>query len=160
VDEAEDLPEEVGEAWRAAVGGSEWGERVVEALREQMRDPERLLEPAVLVDAWTEDDHDGVPVLRAVYDHPFWPQRTGLRVRLDEPPFDAPRPGQELAAWLAANIADEIAEPLGRMYDLLVPDAAGVYWWGDGYRHISEHPDFEGDFDGWMRRRDLGWEGA
>ena len=149
-DEAEE-PEPTPAGWQAGVAATDWGERVVAALRA------RTIEPAVLVDAWSERDPDGVPVLRAVYDHPWWPQRTGLRMRLDEPPFDWPGPDQDLAAWLAGNIADEIVEPLGRMYDLLVPDEEGVHWWGDGYRHISEHPDFEGDMDGWLRRQEAGW---
>lgn len=160
MDEDDHLPDEVAQAWQAAIVAPDWGQRVVDALRDRIRHPEQLLEPAVLVDAWSENDHDGVPVLRAIYDHPYWPQRTGLRLRLDEPPFDSPRPGQELAAWVAGNIADEIAEPLGRMYDLLIPDDAGIYWWGDGYRHISEHPDFGGDMDGWMRRQEQGWNRA
>src|ERR1700722_5728289 len=34
-----------------------------------------------------------------------------------------------------------ISEPLGRQYDLLVEDADGVWWWGDGYPGLGEHPD-------------------
>lgn len=157
-DQEAEEPEHIPAGWGAAVAAPNWGERVVAALRAQMRDPDQLLEPAVLVDAWSEQDPDGVHVLVAIYDHPYWPQRTGLRMRLDEPPFDWPRANQDLAAWLAGNIADEIAEPLGRMYDLLVADENAVYWWGDGYRHISEHPDFGGDMEGWMRRQERGWD--
>ncbi len=44
------------------------------------------------------------------------------------------------------------------MYDLLVEDENGVHWWGDSYRDLSEHPDFNGDMNGWLRRKlaDLG----
>ena len=49
--------------------------------------------------------------------------------------------------------AFEISEPLGRTYHLLVEDEAGVHWWGDGYRDLSEHPDFGGDLKGWLRRK-------
>ena len=65
-----------------------------------------------------------------------------------------PDSDQDLAEWLAAWIAVfEISEPLGRRYDLLVEDENGVSWWGDGYRDLSEHPDFGGDMQGWLRRK-------
>ena len=43
-----------------------------------------MLAQANLVGVSTETDPDGTPVLRAVYDHPSWPARTGLRRRLDQ----------------------------------------------------------------------------
>jgi hypothetical protein len=34
----------------------------------------------------------------------------------------------------AATIAIyDISEPLGTLYEKLVPDEEGVWWWGDGY---------------------------
>lgn len=75
-------------------------------------------------------------------------------MRLDEPPFDAPRAGESLERWLAGSIADEISEPLGRVYDLLVADDDGVHWWGHGYRDVREHPDFGGDDEGRVRRQE------
>ena len=83
-----------------------------------------------------ETDPDGVPV---VYDHPDWSKRSGLRRRLDRPFGIAggATPAEELAAEIG-----EISEPLGRRYDLLVEGADGVWWWGDGYPNLTEHPDF------------------
>lgn len=107
-DEEAEEPESVPVGWQAAVAASDWGERVVAALRARMRDSERLLEPAALVDAWSERDPDGVRVLRAIYDHPYWPQRTGLRLRLDEPPFDWPNPAHSdgcTTYWSRTNTA-------------------------------------------------------
>jgi hypothetical protein len=97
-----------------------------------------------LVDVSLENDPDGVPVLRAVYEHPFCTERTGLRRRLNRIPFTehgANTPEGSLAAEIAKF---EISEPLGRYYDLLVRDDFGVWWWGDGYLELSEHPDFQG----------------
>jgi hypothetical protein len=111
------------------------------------------MEPATLLDAWLESDEDGVAVLRAVYEHAYWPERTGLRRRLDLPPTPV-QPGATAAEKLAADIAYlEISEPLGRMHDLLTPDEQGVHWWGDGYRQLSEHPDFQGDQVAWLQRK-------
>lgn len=141
------------DAWAKSVAREDWAATVVAALRDHFDEGLWLLEAAVLIDAWPERDEDGTGVLRAVYQHPFWPERTGLRRRLDVAPPLAPDPEQNSAQWLASWIAVfEISEPLGRRYDLLVEDENGVHWWGDGYRDLSEHPDFEGDMDGWLRR--------
>jgi hypothetical protein len=145
-----DIP--LPDGWADAITQDDWCALVAAAVHRHFAEGGWLLEPAVLLDAWCELDVDGMGVLRAVYQHPFWPQRTGLRRRLDTPPPLPPDAGQGLADWLAAWIATfEISEPLGRMYDLLVEDETGVFWWGDGYRDISEHPDFGGDLDGWLR---------
>lgn len=126
---------------------------MVAALRRHFEEGLGLLEAAVLLDVWPERDEDGTGVLCAVYQHPFWPERTGLRRRLDARP-PSPHPGQSSAEWLASWIATfEISEPLGRMHDLLVEDQDGVHWWGDGYRDLSEHPDFDGSMKGWLRRK-------
>ena len=50
-----------------------------------------------------------------------------------------PTPEESLAEEIALY---EISEPIGRYYDLLIEDGEGVWWWGDGYPDLSEHPDF------------------
>jgi hypothetical protein len=116
-----------------------------------------MLEPAQLISAsLDEPDEDGVPVLLAVYTHPFWSERTGLRRRLDRPPVSGEISGEQtVAEWLAEHIcAMEIGEPLGRMHDLLVEDNDGTWWWGDGYPDLSTHPDLQpgGKVDQLMQR--------
>jgi hypothetical protein len=131
------------EEWEAAVSSSDWGTRVAEALRNYFSSGGPLMEPVRLVEVNLDTDSDGTPVLLAIYLHPFWPERTGLRLRLDRDrrplgdTYDTPEES------LAADIAYmRISEPLGRQYDLLVEDADGVWWWGDGYPELGEHPDF------------------
>jgi hypothetical protein len=110
---------------------SDFGHRVVEALRTYFRDGKWLLEPATLVDAQLTSDPDGVPVLLAVYDHPYVSERLGLRRRLDRwGPGDDGADAEALAKEIAIY---EISEPLGRYYDPLVEDGQSVWWWGDGY---------------------------
>jgi hypothetical protein len=127
--------------WTQTVSAPDWGDRVVEALVRYFRDGRRLSAPATLVEATTEFDTDGVPVLRAVYDHGWSQKRLGLRRRLDGEPMtdNEPTPEESLAEEIALY---EISEPIGRLYDLLVEEADGVWWWGDGYPDLSEHPDF------------------
>lgn len=127
--------------WTEIISAPDFGDRVVEALRRYFRDSGSLLARATLVDATSEFDPDGVPVLRAVYDHGWTDKRLGLRRRLDREPMvdDQETPAQSLAAEIAVS---EISEPIGRYYDLLVQEADGVWWWGDGYPDLSEHPDF------------------
>lgn len=114
-----------------------FGQRVLEALRSYFREGNWLLEPANLVEAHLDSDPDGVPVLLAVYDHPNYGQRIGLRRRLDRwgPDANAEALAQDIAIY-------DISEPLGSYYELLVDDGRGVWWWGDGYPDIGEHPDF------------------
>jgi hypothetical protein len=113
-----------------------YGQRVLEALRSYFAEGKWLLEPATLIQAHLDFDADGVAVLLAVYDHPLYPQRIGLRRRLDRELGSDP---ESLAEQIAIY---GISEPMGRYYDLLVEDEAGVWWWGDGYPDIGEHPDF------------------
>jgi len=130
------------EEWQEAASEPDWGVRVARALRRYFSTGGYLLEPARLHDLRLEVDSDGVPVILAVYDHSGWSKRTGLRRRLDRIPFaehGADTPEGSLAAEIAKY---EISEPLGRYYDLLVKDDADVWWWGDGYPDLSEHPDF------------------
>jgi hypothetical protein len=130
--------------WEQAAASPDWGNRVAGELSRYFVEGGHLLEAARLVDVRLEVDPDGVPVLLVVYDHPFWSKRTGLRRRLDRPPFAA-HGAETPEGSLAAEIARfEISEPLGRYYDLLVEDGAGVWWWGDGYPDLREHPDFQG----------------
>jgi hypothetical protein len=127
--------------WTEVVSTPDFGDQVVQALVRYFRESRALLAPATLVDATSEIDPYGVPVLRAVYDHGSTPKRLGLRRRLDREPMvdDEKTPAQSLAAEIAVY---EISEPIGRHYDLLVEEADGVWWWGDGYPDLSEHPDF------------------
>ena len=101
------------------------------------------MEPVRLIEASLGTDPDGVPVLLAIYEHAFWPERTGLRRRLDRWPVLLGE-SDGLDEWLAGWIAwCEMGEPLGRQHDLLVEDDDGVWWWGDGYPGITKHPDYE-----------------
>lgn len=107
------------------------GERVLEALRTYFAEERWLLEPATLVEAQLEFDPDGVAVLRAIYDHPNYRQRLGLRRRLDFDFHD--REPEKVAEQIAIY---DISEPLGRYSELLVEDANGVWWWGDGFPEL------------------------
>ena len=128
--------------WREAVSSPDWGPRVLEALRRHFAEGKPLLEPARLITASLEVDPDGTPVLLAIYEHPYWPERTGLRRRLDHAYGlgHGSSPEEALAEEIAFY---EISEPLGRQYDLLVEDENGVWWWGDGYPPITDHPDLQ-----------------
>ena len=123
--------------WLRDSRSPDWGPKVVKALIAYFnRDDPYLLAPARLVDARSELDPDGTSVLVAVYDHPQWTERTGLRRRLDRQPMTGEEDSPE--AQIAAEIAIyEISEPLGSYYGLLVEDSSGVWWWGDGYRAVG-----------------------
>ena len=130
--------------WRAAVSAPDWGERVLAELRRHFAEGRPTLEPVRLIDSRLEVDADGVPVLLAIYEHAFWPERTGMRRRLDRTPVTGAASAQDLAEWLARDIAwMEMGEPLGTQHDLLVEDDNGVWWWGDGYPDLTQHPDYE-----------------
>jgi hypothetical protein len=82
-----------------------------------------------LVDSGLEVEPDGTPVLFAIYDHPYYDRRIGLRHRLNEFPLSIPE-GRSPAEGMAENIAlYEISEPLGTWAERLVEDGAGVWWW-------------------------------
>jgi len=117
---------------------------VVAGLRQYFAEGRSTLEPVRLVDANLEVDPDGVPVLLAIYEHAFWPERTGMRRRLERTPVSGTPGDRSLAEWLVDDIAWlEMGEPLGRRHDLLVEDDNGVWWWGNGYPDITQHPDSE-----------------
>lgn len=124
--------------WQAASSSPDWGAKVAQALKRYFDDGKWLLEPAHLNQVDTEIDEDGVPVLLAIYEHPYIEdRRIGLRRRLDRPPF-AEHGKDTPEASLAAEIAVyEISEPLGRYYDLLVQDDDAVWWWGDGFPKLD-----------------------
>lgn len=130
--------------WPEVTSSPDWGQRVVKALRRYFAQDKWLLEPAWLEDASLDVDPDGMPVLLAHHRHSLSTKRLGLRHRLDRPPLTGGRPGGLAEEAVAADIAlFDISEPLGRMYDLLVEDGNGVWWWGDGYPGLMEHPDFK-----------------
>lgn len=122
------------EEWAAAASSPDWSAKVAKALVRYFEEKwEALFAQAKLISVSTETDSDGAPVLRAIYDHPHWPERTGLRRRLDRVPFaaqDEETPEGSTAATIAIY---DISEPLGTLYEKLVPDEEGVWWWGDGY---------------------------
>ena len=119
--------------WAAAASSPDRGAKVADALVRYFDQGKWLLAQARLVSVSTEADPDGAPVLRAIYGHPNWPERTGLRRRLDQIPTSAGEgetPEESKAHWIAVF---EISEPLGSYHAQLIPDKEGVYWWGDGY---------------------------
>jgi transcriptional regulator with XRE-family HTH domain len=136
-----DWPSE--DEWKAAITAPDWGERVLAEFRRYFAEGLPTLEPVQLIDASIDVDSDGVPVLLAIYHHAFWPERTGMRRRLDRTPVAGSPGEQSLVEWLVGHIAWlEMGEPLGRQHDLLVEDDNGVWWWGDGYPDITQHPDY------------------
>jgi transcriptional regulator with XRE-family HTH domain len=137
-----DWPSE--DEWNTAVTAPDWGEHVLAELRRYFAKGRPTLEPVRLIDASLDVDPDGVPVLLAIYEHAFWPERTGMRRRLDRTPVSGTPGDRSLAEWLVDDIAWlEMGEPLGRRHDLLVEDDNGVWWWGDGYPDMTQHPDYE-----------------
>ena len=121
------------EEWSEAVASPDWGERVAEALKQYFESGKPLLAHAELVSVNLEADPDGIAVLKAVYRHPQWPERTGLRRRLDQVPFSAQDEESPEGSKAATIAIYEISEPLGSYRDRLVEDTDGVLWWGDGY---------------------------
>jgi hypothetical protein len=105
------------EELEAEVSSPDRGLKVVEVLRSYFSQGRRLLEPARLIDASVDVDSDGCPVLVAVYGHPYYQGRIGLRHRLDQYPMSMPE-GNSPAEAMAQDIAVfEISEPLGSYYD-------------------------------------------
>jgi hypothetical protein len=114
---------------QAELSSPDWGTKVWEALRGYFSDGCWLLEAARLVDSNLEVELDGTPVLVAIYDHPYYDRRIGLRHRLDDYPTPIPE-GSSPAEAMAQDIAVYvISEPLGRYSDRLVEDGSGVWWW-------------------------------
>ncbi|WP_369054877.1 hypothetical protein [Kineococcus terrestris] len=97
------------------------------------------------------DVQEGRPVLQVVYRHPDWEFTTGARHLLDQvddypldtmdddvdpydlgsyalaPPDPLPDPAEDLAQYEAMRLE----EPLSTSGESMVPDAEGVWWWGD-----------------------------
>jgi hypothetical protein len=114
---------------QAEVSSAQWGPKVLVALKQYFSEGRPLLEAAVLIDAGLKFDSDGTPILFAVYDHPYYDRRIGLRHRLNDFPLTIPE-GSTPAEGMAETIAlYEISEPLGTWQDKLVEDNAGVWWW-------------------------------
>jgi hypothetical protein len=117
------------EQLQAEISSPEWGAKVLEALRAYFDEGRYLMEAATLVDSGLEVEPDGTPVLIAIYDHPYYDRRIGLRHRLNDLPLTIPE-GRSPAEGMAETIAVlEISEPLGMWAERLVEDDAGVWWW-------------------------------
>jgi hypothetical protein len=118
-------PEEL----QAEISSPEWGQKVLAALRNYFGEGAWLLAPAELVASSLDLDANGTPVLLAMYDHPQYDRRIGLRHRLDDLPMTIPE-GCSPAEAMAQDIAIyEISEPLGTWSETLVEDSSGVWWW-------------------------------
>ena len=113
----------------AAMGSATWGQDVLAALRGYF-DSGRLRDPMVhLVEATLGVTDNGSPAVIAVYDHPWYDRRVGLRSRLDQCPMSIYE-GMSAAESRAHDIAEhEIAEPLGTYCESLAEDDSGVWWW-------------------------------
>jgi hypothetical protein len=110
-----------------AMASPSWGEDVLAARR--YFDSGRLIDPVQLVESSLGVTDDGSPAIIAIYDHPWYDRRVGLRSGLDQCPL-AISEGMTPAEPRALDIAVyEIAEPLGTYYDRLVEDESGVWWW-------------------------------
>jgi hypothetical protein len=130
---------EPSEEWESIIASSEWAPKVVDALTQMFSEQkwDSTLNHVELVSATLEENASGSPFLLAIYDHPWWEKRTGLRRRLDRIPSTVP-PGMSPEEALAYDIASlDIAEPLGNYYELLVEDENGVWWWGDGFQELT-----------------------
>jgi hypothetical protein len=108
------------EELQAEISSPEWGTKVLEALGTYLSEGRWLLEAAKLVDSWLEVEPDGTPVLVAIYDHPYYDRRIGLRHRLNDFPLSIPE-GRSPAEGMPETIAlYEISEPLGTWAERLV----------------------------------------
>ena len=109
----------------AAMASPTWGQDVLTALV-GLFDSGRLIEPVQLVEAKVGVTNEGSPAVIAIYDHPWYDRRVGLRSRLDQRPMSIYE-GMSAAESRAHDIAVwEISEPL---FDRLVEDDSGVWWW-------------------------------
>ena len=112
----------------AAMASPTWGQDVLAALRSYF-DSGRLIDPVRLVEATLGVSDDGSPAVIAIYDHPWYDRRVGLRSRLDQYPlsvYEGMSPAEPRAHDIAVY---EISEPLGSYFDRLVEDDSGVWWW-------------------------------
>jgi len=117
------------EELRAEISSPEWGTKVLEALRRHFSEGRWLLEPAVLIDSGLEYEADGTPVLFAIYDHPYYDRRIGLRHWLNDFPMSVSEERSPAEAKAEDIAVFEISEPLGRWADRLKEDKDGVWWW-------------------------------
>lgn len=106
-----------------------WGERVREAILDQLGRGLLLTNGARAVRSWSAVEQ-GRPVVYVVYRHPWWDFLTGLRAWADEP--NPIVPAEEQTPELVADWLTElsIGEPLGTVSHDMVPDGDGVWWWG------------------------------
>ena len=111
-----------------------YAERVLQVIVGALSDPESLVEQNILyVDGWVERRPDG-DAIRVIYDRDGADRRFGRRV-IAAPDVYGQDPTSQ--GWA---VAEDIDEPLGRHWDLLVEEQ-GVWWWGDGYPTLDEHPE-------------------
>ncbi|MDP4013581.1 MAG: hypothetical protein U0990_03305 [Candidatus Nanopelagicales bacterium] len=132
----------------------EFAEAVVRELATRFADPVNALEthtqdPTVqIVRAWVDTTGKGLAI-RFTYRSCWQPgMLLGYRVRIRRSDMGCD-PDEFVYDW----IMDQIDEPLGRSYDILVEED-GASWWGAGYPSIDEHPALKRyvgkhGFDGW-----------
>ena len=118
--------------WNARIASPDWGPRVLNELQKLFEIRFHWLGSVTLISAGLEKDEGGVPVLVVIYDDTRWVKRVGLRRRLNRRPT-AIFPDKSAEESTAIDIAmSDLSEPLGSIYEQLVPDEDGVWWWGDG----------------------------
>jgi hypothetical protein len=120
------------------LGTREYATRLLLEIEVILRQPEDLIQGDLrYVDGWVEEDGSA---LRVVYDREGWDRRLGYRFRVSEVPADDFETGRDDVSGTAYDICSNLDEPLGRFWDLLVQED-GVWWWGDGYPGLDQHPD-------------------
>jgi hypothetical protein len=119
------------EQWRAEIESDEWASAVFAAFLNLFNHKPAWLKQVRLISADLGYGPEHIQVIKVVYDHLSSPKRLGLCRRIDRIPtavFNEMSPQASLATEIAMY---DIAEPLGTIFDQLVPGANNVWWWGD-----------------------------